>query len=139
MKNGTVFVPFSQKYKNLVSSKSPIIVTATPNGPTNGVYISSVSKEGFTIVENNKGTSSVQVTWIAIGTKAGYEEVEISPEILSSDYDKNMDGVMSNDSNPAGNGTPIWWDGKKVRHDEQPASLKQKTPESPASPTEGKK
>ncbi len=96
------------------------MVTATPNGQSNGIYISSVTVEGFYVIENSNGASNIPFTWIAVGTKKGYENPKHTPELLSPDYDATMDGVMFNDYNIEGNGTPIWWDGTKVRHDAPP-------------------
>lgn len=120
LQNGRTFIPFNEKFREVVSKESPVMVTATPNGESNGIYISSVTAEGFYVVENNNGTSKVQFTWIAIGTKKGYENPKHSAELLSPDFDKTMNGVMFDDSDAENNGTPIWWDGKAIRFDTPP-------------------
>ncbi len=120
LENGSVFVAFDADFSNLVSSAEPIIITCTPLGNTNGVYVSSISPEGFTVVENNKGVASVDFNWIAIGVKKGYEKTTISEEIIANDFEEKINGnsgVMYNDNNPQTPEYSIWWDGNKVRFD----------------------
>jgi len=120
LESGSVFVAFDADFMNLVSSAEPIIITCTPLGNTNGVYVSSISPEGFTVVENNKGVASVDFNWIAIGVKKGYEKTTISEEIIANDFEEKINGnsgVMYNDNNPQTPEYSIWWDGNKVRFD----------------------
>ena len=86
-------------------------------GETKGVYIVSVSKEGFKIKENNNGTSNVTFSWMAIAEKAGYENPQISAEILSKEFDTNMDGVMHNDNHDY-ESKALWWNGTDVQFGE---------------------
>ncbi|MBI3500547.1 MAG: hypothetical protein HY063_02040 [Bacteroidetes bacterium] len=118
--NGKAFVRFDRNYSSMVSSEVPVIVTVTPMGKSSGVYIESVSAEGFTVVENNNGTSNVQLSWIAVGTKKGYEKVETPKELLSPEYDSNMNEVMFNENDLEHAGKPMWWDGSKLRFDATP-------------------
>ncbi len=120
LESGSVFVAFDADFRNLVSSAEPIIITCTPLGNTNGVYVSSISPEGFTVVENNKGVASADFNWIAIGVKKGYEKTTISEEIIANDFEEKINGnsgVMYNDNNPQTPEYSIWWDGNKVRFD----------------------
>lgn len=121
--NGESFITFKEAFKNLVSSNESINVTITPTGETNGVYISRVTKDGFFVKENLKGTSNASFNWTAIGTRAGYESgVEISDSILANDFDKNMNGVMSNDGEKE-EGTPIHFDGNKIKFERIPEGV----------------
>jgi hypothetical protein len=123
LKNGEFFVRFKDDFKNLVSKDEFINVTATPTSETNGVYISKVTPEGFYIKENRKGTSNASFNWVAIGTRAGFENgVNLSSTILSKDFDKNMNGVMNNDGTKE-EGTPIYFDGQNVRFERIPEGL----------------
>nr|WP_294934442.1 hypothetical protein [uncultured Flavobacterium sp.] len=121
--NGTAFVPFNDAFKNMISKTEPVNVTVTPTGETKGVYISEITAEGFYIKENLNGTSNASFNWIAIGTRAGFENgVEVSSTILSGDFDKNMEGVMNNDGTGK-EGTPVYFDGQKVRFERIPEHL----------------
>ncbi|MFN0202009.1 MAG: beta strand repeat-containing protein, partial [Bacteroidia bacterium] len=125
LRNGTAFVAFPQDFSLSISAEVPLNVTVTPTGNSKGVYVTEVTSKGFRIVENENGTSSVSVNWVAYGTRAGYENPQemVSPEILSADFDKNMDAVMYNDNNTEGQAKGIWFDGEKVQTGEMPASF----------------
>lgn len=118
--NGKVFIPFSSTFKNLASKEIPVMVTVTPNGASNGVYVESVTNEGFTVVENNNGASNTKLTWIAIATRVGYENPETPQELLSKEYDVNMDGVMFNENNLDDSATNMRWDGSNLHFSKIP-------------------
>ncbi|UOK42598.1 MULTISPECIES: hypothetical protein [Flavobacterium] len=121
--NGEAYITFKDAFKKLVSKNEGINVTVTPTSETNGVYVSRVSSDGFYIKENQRGTSNATFNWVAIGTKAGYENgIEISKTILAQDFDKNMDGVMTTDGSGK-EGKPIYFDGQNIRFERIPESL----------------
>ena len=117
LSEGKAFVKFDENYRKIISSETPAIITVTPMGKSNGIYIESVTERGFTVVENNNGTSNVRFSWIAVGTKKGCEKIETPAELLAPDYDANMKGVMFNENRTDTVAKPIWWDGKKLRFD----------------------
>jgi len=118
--NGKATINFDKKYENLISDKEPVIVTVTPMGQTNGVYLESVKASGFSIAENNAGKSNTSFTWIAVATKKGYENPENPTELLSSEYESNLNAFMHNESDLENIGTPMWWDGTKLNYTEIP-------------------
>lgn len=125
LRNGEAFIPFNTAFQNLVSKQEAINVTVTPTAETNGVYISGVSAEGFYVKENNKGTSNASFNWMAIGTKAGYENgVEISNEILDKNYDQNMTDVLINDETGKEEKS-MYFDGKKLLFQRMPENAMQ--------------
>jgi len=123
MVGGQVFIPFSADFAKIISDPQDLVITVTPGGNTNGAYVSSVTANGFTITENNNGTSNVSVSWIAIATVKGYNDMSgITPsEVVASDFDTKMNGVMFNENNTSDTPTPIWWDGTQIRFDTPPA------------------
>ena len=121
--NGESYITFKEAFKNLVSNNESINVTITPTGETNGVFVSRVTKDGFFVKENLKGTSNASFNWTAIGTRAGYENgVKLSDTILANDFDKNINGVMNNDGGKD-EGTPIHFDGNKVKFERIPEGI----------------
>jgi hypothetical protein len=121
--NGESFITFKDAFKNLVSNNEAINVTITPTGETNGVYVSRITKDGFFVKENLKGTSNASFNWTAIGTRAGYENgVKLSETILANDFDKNINGVMNNDGSKE-EGTPVYFDGNKVKFERIPEGI----------------
>ena len=119
LQGGKVYVPFKEDFTKVISgSEQDIMVTATPQGNSNGVYVDKITSEGFWIVENNNGTSTVAVVWMASAVKA--DQPEVAPELLNKDFDKKMAGVMFNDNNTKDTPQNMWWDGTKMRWDAQP-------------------
>lgn len=118
--NGRKRVDFDRSFSAISSSKEPVIVTVTPLGKSNGVYIESVDKNGFTIVENNNGNSNVQFTWIAIATKKGYETVENPRELLTNDYDQKLNRFMKNEADKVTPRQEMWWDGNEIQFTNTP-------------------
>ena len=122
LENGKIEVKFDENFANSISDKTPVNVTVTPLGNSNGVYVTNVTSRGFTIVENNNGNSNVSFNWVAIGVKQNYENPQIPEEVLSSSYNKNMSNAMVSD-NSGTVASPIWWDGAKVRFDAVPTGF----------------
>lgn len=120
LQNGKATIIFDRNYSLQLSPEEQVMVTITPVGPSNGVYVTDVSEKGFTVIENNSGTSNVEFSWIAVGIRKGYEKPEHPKEILSSDYDEKMRGVMFNENDTTRAGTSIWWDGSQLRFDNPP-------------------
>ena len=81
LSNGKANISFDPAFAAAVSSKSPVIVTVTPIGNSNGVYLESVSQSGFSIAENNSGKSNITVNYIAIGKREGYEHPDLPAEV----------------------------------------------------------
>ena len=119
--SGETFIAFDENFKSIISNPNDLVITVTPSGNSNGVYVASVNADGFTVRENNSGSSNVQVSWIAIAQVKGNENPIVPEEILTLDFDSNMRGVMFNDNNTIDTPGNIWWDGSKVRFDQAPA------------------
>lgn len=115
--NGKATVVFDKNFSDLVSSSEPIIITVTPQGKTQGVYIEDSKNTGFVIRENNNGKSNTIVNWIAIGTRKGYEKPSNPAELLSSNYDKKLDEIYTNpvSSKEDFYYKSMYWDGKQLK------------------------
>ena len=117
LSGGTVFVPFDANFQQVISADpDELVITVSPAGNSNGIYISSYDRKGFYVKENNNGHSDVSFSWIAIGTRKGFENPQTAPELLSKDFDANMDKVMHNENDPSA-AKAIWWDGTNIRFD----------------------
>ena len=113
MVNGTATIAFDSNYARLLG-ESPV-VTITPMGECNGVYIQSVTKDGFTIKELNAGSSSVEISWIAVGDRVDAKSTEVPSFIKDRSFDQKMDKVLFNDGNKTQSGEGIWWDGTTLQ------------------------
>ncbi len=120
--NGQTYIAFSDAFKQTISTNpDELTITVSPMGNSNGIYILSYDENGFTVMENNSGSSNVAFNWIAIGTRKDYETVTHSPEIIANDFDSKMNGVMFNDNNTIDTPQYMWWDGTDIRWDAPPA------------------
>lgn len=119
---GQIYIPFTNEFKQIFADPQGLTITVTPAGNSNGVYVSSIDANGFWVKENNNGTSHVDLSWIAMGTRKDAGEMTISPEILEAEFDTRMNGVMHNDIDSE-NAQPLWWDGTQMRYDEVPARV----------------
>lgn len=120
--NGEAYVSFDRSYSSLLGEEPE--VTVTPRGNCNGVYISSIDKNGFRIKEINNGTSNVAVSWISVGNRIDNKVDEATKMVSTSDFDKNIQDSLFNDGdNLKDSGKAIWWDGTKLQFGKMPESL----------------
>jgi hypothetical protein len=120
MVNGSAYIAFDENFASLLG-ESPI-VTATPMGACNGVYVSKIDKRGFTLTEQNNGHSTVEIAWIAVGDRVDANEAEVPAVLQSNDFDSNLKASMFNDGNKEGAGQGMYWDGSTIRFGTMPAS-----------------
>lgn len=117
LKNGKTFVAFSEKFRKVMSDNlDDLIITATPQGNSQGIYIQQVTPEGFWVFENNNGQSNVSLAWTVI-SPVKRADTGIASELLDRDFDRKMDGVMFNDNNTQDTPQSMWWDGTQIRWD----------------------
>ncbi|MDY0343570.1 MAG: hypothetical protein RBR28_08350 [Lentimicrobium sp.] len=123
LSNGKVDIAFDPSFTAVASAESPIIVTVTPIGNSNGVYLSEVSGKGFTVVENNAGKSSITVNYIAIAKRAGYEHPALSGEVVDASYTTNLSRGLHNDNDTQTNGEGLYYENGKLAVGIHPSTL----------------
>jgi hypothetical protein len=122
--NGTAYVAFTSEYASLLGENP--VVTATPNGECNGLYIVSADKNGFTVKELMGGTSNATISWIAVGNRIDNDKMELATQIVSApDFDRNVQQVLYSDGNIEGAAKGIWWDGTTIQFGDLPSHLTQ--------------
>jgi hypothetical protein len=122
--NGSCRVNFEQSFIDVSNAEKTPTVTISPLGPGNGIYIESIDSRGFTVKEQNNGNSNVQFSWIAISKRIDAPQNNNLPAVLADkNFDKNLTGVMFNESITDRNATPIWWDGSTLRFDAIPEKI----------------
>lgn len=110
LSNGKVSIDFDPAFAAAVSTETPVVVTVTPTGSSNGVYLAEVSGKGFKVAENNDGKSSVTISYIAIGKRAGYENPNLPREVISADYNQNLARGLHNDADTQSNGEGLYYE-----------------------------
>lgn len=123
LSNGRASIAFDQSFAAAVSSESPVIVTVTPIGNSNGVYLAEVSGSGFTVVENNAGKSNITVNYIAIGKRAGYEHPGIAREVIDATYTGNIARGLHNDADTRTNGEGLYYENGQLTVGIHPSTL----------------
>jgi len=112
--NGKSYVTFDDSYSKLIANNKPIIVTVSPMGESNGVYISKVDKNGFEIRENNHGNSNVELYWIAVSEKATTLNTTIPADLLETNFDENLNSFLTVDESKNSNSKAMWWNGTNL-------------------------
>jgi hypothetical protein len=120
--NGQCSVIYEENFAKVVSKRSPLIITVTPMGPTNGVYISSSDYNGFNITENNSGSSSTLVSYIVIGKRDGYEEPQLAEEVIAPDFERTVDQGLHDDSDRQSNGKGLYYQSGRLMQGQIPGS-----------------
>jgi len=140
LQSGTRHIPFDEAFRQSISDNpDELTITVTPMGNCNGIYIESYDASGFTVRELNNGTSAVSFSWIAIGTRKGYEHPENAPELLTGDFEKGMQAMTATEVNPSAKPGYMWWDGHTVRYDRPPHTPSAQKPFYGLRPQEEKK
>jgi len=110
LSNGKANIAFDPSFAASVSTEAPVIVTVTPVGNSNGVYLADVSGAGFTVVENNAGKSNVSVNYIAIGKRSGYENPNLPREVIDAGYTGKLAAGLHNDADTQTNGQGLYYE-----------------------------
>lgn len=123
LSNGRASIAFDPSFAASVSAASPVIVTVTPVGNSNGVYLAEVSGAGFTVVENNAGKSNITVNYIAIGKRAGYEQPQLAREVIDAGYTGKLSSGLHNDADTQTNGQGLYYENGQLMVGVHPSTL----------------
>ena len=122
--NGTARVDFDKNYLALLGEIP--VVTITPMGQCNGLFIESIDQNGFTIKELNNGTSNVAISWIAVGDRIDAKQNKLPKAVLEKDFDNNINEVMFNENNKSEIAKAIWFDGTNIQFGPLPSEFIEK-------------
>ena len=109
LQNGKSTIAFDQAFAEVLSSTDPIVVTITPIGKSQGVYLDHVDGSGFVVRENNNGKSNVQFNWIAIAKRTGFENTTLPADVIAADYNEKIHRGLHNDNNITTNGEGLYY------------------------------
>jgi hypothetical protein len=99
MANGKSKMIFDETFREILSEEDVVVVTVTPLGKCNGIFLSSSDLQGFTVEELNEGRGNVSFSYIAIGKRKGYENPQLAREVVSGNYVDKMTRGLHNDGN----------------------------------------
>jgi hypothetical protein len=113
-------VEFDSDFTQIIGDNIPVI-TVSPMGACNGLYVTNVSSKGFDVVELANGISDVEFSYIVISKrKDANNKPSLPKDLTKKDFDQNMKDVMFNESNLEQSAKPVWWDGSGIRFDPIP-------------------
>lgn len=121
LRNGATRIDFDKNYCALLGEIP--VVTVTPMGQCNGIYIESIDQKGFTIRELNNGSSNVAISWIAVGNRIDAQQNKAPKAILDKDFDNHINEVMFNENNKFENAKAIWFDGANIQFGQLPSEF----------------
>ncbi len=128
---GKATISFDPGFASVVSSKEPLVVTVTPVGESNGVYLSGVTSAGFTVMENNAGKSNITVNYIAIGKRAGYENPQLAIEVTQKGYTDKLARGLHNEADTRTKGEGLYYDSGTLTVGRHPSTMPDRNNEQP--------
>ncbi len=119
IEGSSVFVPFGDSYRLMLGSVPTVTISAI--GKPAGLYIESISADGF-VVAAAEGRVDAQFTWIAVGERddAQRARTAIPADLMQPGFDNQLRAAMTNDGDTQRNAQPLWWDGQRLRSDRAP-------------------
>jgi hypothetical protein len=123
MNGGTATIVFDKAFSEVASSEAPVIITVTPMGPSQGLYVESVSNTEFVVKENGSNEvksakGSLNFSWIAMATVKNQENPVVPNELQTNEFHSNMNGFMQNERSTTDQQYYMWWDGSNMRYTE---------------------
>jgi hypothetical protein len=134
LSQGMASIVFDRAFTECVSSEEPVVVTVTPTGSSNGVFLSQMSSTGFSVQENNAGKSNVTVNYIAVGKRAGYEQPLLSKEVIDAEYTGKLARGLHNEADKQTNSEGLYYENGQLVVGIHPSTLPD--PNKPAEKTE---
>ena len=129
LSGGKASVSFDPVFASTVSKDEPVVITVTPLGESNGIYLSQVTNTGFSVTENNAGKSNITVNYIAVGKRAGYENPDLSKEVIDPAYAGKLARGLHADADLTTDGEGLYYENGQLVVGKHPAA--QKEPERP--------
>jgi len=125
LSQGKAEIIFDRSFSECVSPKEPVIVTVTPIGKCNGVFLTEVTSAGCSIEETNSGKSNVMVNYIAVGKRAGYEAPQLAKEVIDAGYVNKLSRGLHNDNNLETNGEGLYFENGELIVGQHPVGIQE--------------
>jgi len=110
LNDGTRRIEFNSEFRKIIDPDKQVTVIVTPLGCCNGVYLSEVDENGFTVVENNGGRSDIEFMWIAIARRIdARDKDQLAREVVSSDYTTKLARGLHCDSDKLSDGEGLYF------------------------------
>ncbi len=94
LSGGRVTVVLPDHFRKVTSPEENVMVTVTPRGRCNGLFVSESDNASFTVEELAGGESNVEFDFIVMGYRLGYEDYEPIRENLDYvPFQGNLEGM----------------------------------------------
>ena len=97
LSNGTTRITFEKNFINLDANEEDMIITLSPLGESNGLFITNVDKTGFTVKENSNGNSNVKFNWIAIAS-INRENTTVPQDLLNGKFESTLKLLLEDET-----------------------------------------
>jgi hypothetical protein len=124
LSGGKCTVDFDKAFRDAVSQEEPVVVTVTPVGHCEGILLTSITSLGFAVEENKDGKSNVQFTFIAIGQRAGFENLQLPQEVLQSDYVDKIEKSYVDDASTKGDAPGLYYENGQLINGRHPSTFR---------------
>ncbi|MBK6966748.1 MAG: hypothetical protein IPH20_23330 [Bacteroidales bacterium] len=112
LSSGKATIQFDKSFAEAVSPDFPVVVTISPLGISEGIYLTEVDEKGFGVAESGDAKSNGKFAFIAVGRRAGFENPEFPAEATQSDFVERSAGGLHNDADTKSEGRPYYENGK---------------------------
>jgi hypothetical protein len=123
LSGGKASIVFDPSFTASLASEESLVITVTPVGPSNGVYLDGVTKTGFSIAENNAGKSNITVHYIAIGKRAGYENPVLAKEVVDPSYQDKLSRGLHSDAELQTDGEGLYYENGQLAVGIHPSTI----------------
>lgn len=133
LSSGKATINFDDSFRNSVSSGFPVVVTVTPVGVSQGLYLTETSSRGFSVAESGDAGSNARFAFIAIGKRAGFEQPVIPAEVTRADYSDKVKRGLHNDADTKSKGEGLYYENGKLMVGKHPSVMVDRTEIAPQS------
>jgi len=123
LSSGKCMISFDESFKKVASDEYPVVITVTPVGNSQGIYLEQAGSEGFTVAENNSGRSNVEFSYIAIARRKGYENPQLPKEVVAPDYTGKLARGLHNDADMDTDGEGLYFENGELYVGKHPSTL----------------
>ncbi|MHC1776299.1 MAG: hypothetical protein AB9834_12910 [Lentimicrobium sp.] len=134
LSSGKATISFDEAFINAVSPDFPVVVTVTPMGLTQGLYLTETNTSGFGVAEAGDAKSNTRFAFIAIGKRAGYENPVIPSEVTRTDYSSKISRGLHNDADTKSEGEGLYYENGKLSVGKHPSTNVDRTGAASQSP-----
>ncbi len=127
LSSGKATIQFDKSFAEAVSPDFPVVVTISPLGISEGIYLTEVDEKGFGVAESGDAKSNGKFAFIAVGRRAGFENPEFPAEATQSDFVEKISRGLHNDADTKSEGEGLYYENGKLSVGKHPSTRVDRT------------